>query len=106
MASVQPVVYASAPATWPAAVQTTVSSAAIQIAAVNQTRRKIIIQNVSANAMRVGPTGVTATTGTRLAANETLIISADGTMGCPIGAIFAIRDAASDATACVTEFTR
>lgn len=82
--------------------QTAVSSSAVSILASNANRKKLIVQNVGAVNMRVGVTGVTATTGTLLLPNGTLILAMPY---CPTQAIFAIRDGGSDTTALAQEVT-
>lgn len=87
-----------------AAVQTTVGASAVKIANANPNRRAIVIQNVTANAMRFATTNaVTATTGIRVAANETVRFEHPV---CPTEEIWAIRDAGADATACVAEISK
>ena len=88
------------------ATQTTVEGSAVSIKAANDARRAIIIQNVGSAPMRVGLSNVTATTGIKLAAGETLTISSDAQMLCPTAAVYAIRDGSTSTTACVAEITR
>ena len=83
-------------------VQTTVSSVAVQILAANASRKKLIIQNVGIMPMRVGVSGVTATTGMRLSSDGSVLFEMPH---CPTQAIFAIRDGAVDTTALAQEVT-
>lgn len=71
--------------------ETAVAAVAIQVLAANANRNKLIIQNTGAANVRIGTTGVTATTGFRLAAGTVMIID---NPECPINAIFAIREGA------------
>lgn len=71
--------------------ETAVAAVAIQVLAANANRNKMIIQNTGAASVRVGATGVTATTGMRLAAGTTLVMD---NPECPTNAIFAIREGA------------
>lgn len=81
--------------------ETAVSSSAISVLAANASRKKLIVQNTGANAVRVGTTGVTATTGFRLVAGATIVIDMPH---CPTNAIFAIRESA-DSTVLAQEVT-
>lgn len=78
----------------------TVSTVAVEIVPANAKRRYLAICQTSANAVRVGAAGVTATTGIKLAQNGTLVF--DGA-NVPTDAIYAIRDAASDGTVSAIE---
>lgn len=78
--------------------ETAVSSSAVQILAANGDRSSVIIQNVGANNVRVGKTGVTATTGIRLEPGQTLVFDSP----VPVNAIYAIRESA-DSTVFATE---
>ena len=78
--------------------QTAVSSTAVQILAANANRKGLVIQNVGAANMRVGITGVTATTGLKLEPGQTWEPPA-----APTNAIFAIRDGSTDTTALAQE---
>lgn len=81
--------------------ETAVSSTAVSVLAANADRKKLIVQNVGANAVRVGTTGVAATTGVRLAAGAALVVDMPH---CPTNAIFAIRESA-DSTVLAQEVT-
>lgn len=78
-----------------AGAQTAVSSSAVQVIAAGTTRRLLILQNVGAGACRIGPSGVTATTGVKLSAGAEIIF--DGS-AVPTNAVYAIRDGATDTT--------
>lgn len=82
----------------------TVGVAEVQIVAANPTRKKLIICQTSANAIRVGVTGVLATTGVRLGAagttNDRLVLEG---VDCPTDAIFAIREGGVDGTVSAIE---
>lgn len=81
----------------------TVPVGQIQIVPANPSRKRLWITQVSANAVRIGPTGVLATTGHRLGQNESLeLIGAPG-YPCPTEAIFGIREGGADGTICVLE---
>jgi hypothetical protein len=88
------------PITNPAAV--TVSNAAVVVAEANPLRKRLIITQTSANAVRVGTSTVSTSTGFRLGQNERYVL--DGA-NCPTDAIYAIREGGSDGTVCVVEFT-
>jgi hypothetical protein len=77
--------------------ETAVSSTAVQVLAVNANRKRAIIQNVGANNVRVGITGVAATTGLRLLPNGDFETTSRQ-------AIFAIRESA-DSTVYAQETT-
>ena len=81
--------------------ETAVSSSAVSVLAANANRKKLIVQNTGASAVRIGTTGVTATTGFRLAAGAMLIVDMPQ---CPTNAIFAIRESA-DSTVLAQEVT-
>jgi hypothetical protein len=85
----------------PAAV--TVSTTPIQVAAANPKRKWLIVQQTSANPVRVGGASVTATTGISLA-QRGFVTFGDGKMECPTEAIFAVREGAADGTVNVLEF--
>lgn len=77
-------------------IETPVSSVAVQVLAGNASRITGVIQNVGGANIRVGPTGVTATTGTQLTPGATMIFD---TPGIVTGAIFAIREGSIDSIA-------
>lgn len=81
-------------------VQTSVSSVAIQIVEANVNRKKLIIQNVGNANIRVGTTGVSATTGIRLSPNGVAIFDMPD---CPTNAIFAIREGLFNSTVLVQQ---
>lgn len=79
--------------------QTAVSSSAVEVLAANSNRKRAIVQNVGANAVRIGIAAVTATTGIQLAPGATLQLEVPYIH---TGAIFAIRESA-DSTVFATE---
>lgn len=76
--------------------EVTVGAAATQILAASSTAKLVILQNTSANNVRVGVSGVTATTGFRLAAGVMVIFTPD--MIPTTAALYAIREGSSDGT--------
>lgn len=93
-----PITQAGAPvATLGAGVQTAVSNAAVKIANANTAARIMLVQNVGSDAMRIGPAGVTATTGFRIAAGVGIVFDAPPVSG---GDLYAIRET-TDTTALV-----
>lgn len=80
--------------------ETTVSSTAVQILASNASRKKYVIQNTGTANIRVGITGVTATTGARVVPNGSLLFEMPN---CPTQAIFAIREGLTDSIAFAQE---
>lgn len=76
--------------------ETPVSSVAVAVLAANASRLTGIIQNVGSANIRVGPAGVTATTGTQLTPGATMIFDTPGIVA---DAIFAIREGAVDSIA-------
>lgn len=82
--------------------ETSVSSSAVSVLSSNANRKAAIIQNVGSANVRVGITGVTATTGVRLKPDGRL------TLGQPnvfTGAVFAIREGSTDSTVLAQEVT-
>lgn len=80
-----------------------VGAAEILVLAANPRRRWAVIQQTSANPVRVGAQGVTAATGISLAQRDRLVL--EGEEGeCPTDAIYAIREAAADGTIVVLEY--
>lgn len=71
--------------------ETAVSSVAVSVLGANTARKKLILQNTGANAVRIGIAAVTATTGMRLAAGAAIVLDMPH---CPTNAIFAIRESA------------
>lgn len=82
--------------------ETAVSSTAVQILASNASRKKYLIQNTGTANIRVGTTGVTATTGARIVPNGSLLFEMPN---CPTQAIFAIREGTVDSIAFAEEIT-
>lgn len=80
--------------------QTTVSSSAVQILASNANRKWAVIQNVGVSNIRVGITGVTATTGILVVPNGNITFQMPNI---PTNAIFAIRDGSVDSIALAIE---
>lgn len=76
--------------------ETPVSSVAVEVLAANASRTTAIIQNVGGANIRVGPAGVTATTGTQLTPGATMIFEAPEIV---TEAIFAIREGSIDSIA-------
>lgn len=81
--------------------ETAVSSSAVSVLAANANRKKLIVQNTGVNTVRIGTTGVTATTGFRLTAGATMVFDMPH---CPTNAVFAIRESA-DSTVMAQEVT-
>lgn len=82
--------------------ETAVSSTAVQILASNASRKKYLIQNTGTANIRVGTTGVTATTGARIVPNGSLLFEMPN---CPTQTIFAIREGSVDSIAFAEEIT-
>lgn len=78
--------------------ETTVAGSAVQIIAVNASRKYVIIQNTGNANIRVGITGVTTTTGLRIVPNGSEVLAVGN-------AIFAIREGAISSTAFTQEIT-
>lgn len=74
--------------------ETSVTTTATQVVAANAARKKLIVQNNGSGPVRVGTTGVTATTGLRLAAAGVLVFDMPN---CPTNAIYAISETGSNA---------
>lgn len=81
--------------TWANGVETSVAGTAVQIQAANASRKKLIIQNVGNANARIGITGVTATTGTRLVPGGVMILEPPYI---ETAAIYAIREGAISTT--------
>lgn len=81
--------------------ETAVSTVAVSVLAANANRKKLIVQNTGVNTVRIGTTGVTATTGFRLTAGATMVFDMPH---CPTNAVFAIRETA-DSTVMAQEVT-
>lgn len=88
--------------TWANGVETAVAGTAVQIQAVNASRKKLIIQNVGVANARIGISGVTATTGTRLVPGGVMILE---TPFIETNAIFAIREGGASTTILTQETT-
>lgn len=73
--------------------ETAVSSVAVQIVASGVGRKGLFIQNNGTGDVRIGATGVTATTGIKLIPGDSIILTGGAT---PVNAVFAIRSAAVD----------
>lgn len=82
--------------------ETAVAAAAVSILAANANRRSALIQNTGAANIRVGITGVTATTGIRLVPGGILELAMPYIV---TNAIFAIREGAISSTAFAMETT-
>lgn len=80
--------------------ETAVAGTAVSVLAANANRKKLIVQNTGIANVRLGTTGVTATTGVRLAAGTTTIMDMPH---CPTNAIFAIREGAVSSTVLAQE---
>lgn len=80
--------------------ETAVGAAAVQVIAANASRKKLIVQNTGLGDVRVGVSGVTATSGVRLIRNGSIIFDMPD---CPTQAIFAIRDGAVSSTVLAQE---
>lgn len=105
-ATTAPSITSSSTITWPTGTlangaETAVSSSAVSVLAANASRKKLILQNTGANNVRVGVSGVTATTGFRLTAGAVVIFDMPH---CPTTQIFAIRESA-DSTVLAQEVT-
>lgn len=81
-----------------------VGVAEVQVVPANPKRKTLILCQTTANAVRVGVTGVLATSGVRLGAvgttNDRLVLEGED---CPTEAIFAIREGAADGSVCGIE---
>lgn len=82
--------------------ETAVAAVAVQILAANANRKKYFIQNTGTSNIRVGVSGVTATTGVRLVPSGTILMEMPN---CPTQAIFAIREGATSSIAFAQEVT-
>jgi len=77
----------------------TVSNVAVIVAPRNGQRRKVFLVQTSANAVRIGAAGVTASTGYRLGQNERIEIESTED-------VYAIREGGADGTVCGFEVSR
>lgn len=75
--------------------ETAVAGSAVSVLAANASRKTAIIQNTGLANVRVGVTGVAATTGVRVAPGDMVIFDMPY---CPTAAIFAIREGATSST--------
>lgn len=82
--------------------ETSVAGSAVQVLAANSSRRKLIVQNTGIGNVRIGVTGVAATTGFRLTPSGTAVFDMPN---CPTQAIFAIREGAVSSTVLAQEIT-
>lgn len=82
--------------------ETAVAGSAVQIVASNSSRKILIVQNTGVANVRVGVTGVTATTGFRLTPGSMFIFEMPF---CPQAAIFSIREGAISSTVLAQEIT-
>lgn len=74
-----------------------VGAAAAQVVAANTKRTYLILQNTSANPVRIGFTNaVTAATGFRLAQGERFVLEGSKDAPVPTDAVFAIREGGVD----------
>lgn len=80
--------------------ETAVAGSAVQVAASNASRKILIVQNTGVANVRVGITGVTATTGLRLTPGSMFIFEMPY---CPQAAIFSIREGATSSTVLAQE---
>lgn len=81
-------------------IETAVAGTAVSILAANTTRNKLILQNTGVANIRIGTTGITATTGFRLAPGATMIMD---NPECPTNEIFAIREGTVSSTVLAQE---
>lgn len=111
MAASTPVVLASDQSSLPVTVsaiagtlangaETSVAGSAVQVAAANASRKILFVQNTGVANVRVGVTGVTATTGLRVTPGSMLIFEMPY---CPQAAIFSIREGATSSTVLAQE---
>lgn len=82
--------------------ETAVSSTAVQVAAALSTRKKLIVQNTGTGNVRIGTTGVTATTGLRLTPGSVITFDNPNIV---TNAIFAIREGGTDSIVLAQEIT-
>lgn len=97
-----PVVVALQASTLQLGDETIVGAAAVLVISANPQREAALVQNTGGANIRVGPAGVTATTGYRLVPNQTIIY---GQPNVNQDAIYAIREGAIDSVAFVQEET-
>lgn len=97
-------VIAEATGTLANGVETTVDDTlgGVEIVAADTTRKAVMIQNVGSSNIRVGVSGVTATTGIRLAPGEVLTLKRPYV---PTAALFAIKEGLLNSTALTQQIT-
>ena len=78
--------------------QTAVSSSAVSVVAADSTRKSLLLYNVGAGNVRVGMSGVTATTGIPLAGNGGFVVLTAGDGADTTSQWYAIRDGSTDST--------
>ena len=83
-------------------VETAVAAAAVSVLAANAARKSALVQNTGTANVRVGTTGVTATTGFRLVPGEVFTMAPPFD---PVNAIFAIREGGTDSIVFALEVT-
>lgn len=84
-----------------AAVAVDATAGGVVVAAANPTRKRIILQQTTANPVRIGASGVTAATGIHLGQWDKLELSGDD---CPTDAIHAIREGGVNGEIVVIEY--
>lgn len=82
--------------------ETAVAGSAVQVLASNSSRKTAIIQNTGLANVRIGISGVTATTGMRIAPGDMILFDMPF---CPTGAIFAIREGSISSIVLAQEIT-
>lgn len=97
-----PVQIVPAVLTWQNGTQTVIGSSAVQIIAANSGRKGIIVQNTGSANIRIGLTGVTASTGFQLFPGGSIAFSGDLVI---TAAVFGIREGSIDSTAYVSELS-
>jgi hypothetical protein len=97
-----PVVVALQPSTLQLGHETPVSAIAVLVLPANAMRECGLVQNTGGANIRVGPAGVTATTGYRLVPNQTILYVQPNVN---LDAIWAIREGAGDSVAFAQEET-
>lgn len=80
--------------------ETAVADTAVQVIAASTSRKAVLVQNTGPANVRIGTSGVTLTTGFRLAAGELRVLTMPF---CPQNAIYAIREGALDSTVFAAE---
>lgn len=82
--------------------ETAVGASAVQVLPTNGSRKWCLVQNTGTATVRIGVSGVAATTGIQLTSGSLLVFEAPWVHQ---GAIFAIREGASSSTVFATEAT-